>query len=87
MRTEFIDRLLAGLRRWNRRRATVRALNGLSDWQLKDLGISRGEISEVVEARLRAEQTPVRAGTAVVGVTRPAPQRATAYDDETPLAA
>lgn len=87
MTTEFIDRLLAGLQRWNRRRATVRALNGLSNWQLKDLGISRGEISEVVEARLRAEQVPVRAATPVIGARRQAPQRATAHDDETPLAA
>jgi uncharacterized protein YjiS (DUF1127 family) len=87
MTTEFIDRLLAGLRRWNRRRATVRALNGLSDWQLKDLGISRGEIGEVVEAWLRAQPAPVRAATPGAVVTRPAPQRATAHDDETPLAA
>ncbi len=87
MTTKFIDRLLAGLRRWNRGRATVRALNGLNDWQLKDIGISRGEISGFVETWLRAEPAPVRAATPVAVVTRPAPQRATDHDDETPLAA
>ena len=87
MTTEFIDRLLAGLRRWNRRRVTVRALNGLANWQLKDLGISRGEISGVVEALLRAEPEPARAATPVAVAMRPARQRATDHDDETPLAA
>lgn len=85
MTTKFIDRLFAGLRRWNRGRATVRALNGLNDWQLKDIGISRGEIGGFVETWLRAE--PARAATPVAVVTRPAPQRATDHDDETPLAA
>jgi uncharacterized protein YjiS (DUF1127 family) len=50
MTTDFLRPLIARLKRWNHRRATVQALHELSDWQLRDLGLSRGEIPAIVEA-------------------------------------
>ena len=44
MITGFLEQLLARFARWNHRRATVHALRELSDWQLRDIGLTRGEI-------------------------------------------
>ena len=41
------------LLRWHRRRRDARYLAGLSDHQLKDIGLSRGAISAAVRGRLR----------------------------------
>ncbi len=87
MTARSIHRLIAGFRRWNHRRSTIRVLTALSDWQLKDLGISRGEIPEAVEARLRAQQAPAQAVKPLVPRPERAPQHDAARDDETPLAA
>ncbi|NIO41097.1 MAG: DUF1127 domain-containing protein [Burkholderiales bacterium] len=40
------------LERWRQRRATVRALNALSDWQLADIGIQRQAIPAAVDLAL-----------------------------------
>ena len=50
MTTNFLQQLLGRFKGWNHKRATVRALHGLSDWQLRDIGLTRGEIPGVVEA-------------------------------------
>jgi len=43
------------LRRWQRRRAAIRELNGLSDHVLTDIGLSRAAIREVVDTMLDRE--------------------------------
>jgi uncharacterized protein YjiS (DUF1127 family) len=50
-------RLVGPLHRWYRRRITVQQLEGLSDCQLKDIGVVRGEIPAFVDALL-AEHAP-----------------------------
>lgn len=54
MITGFFEQLRARYTRWNHRRATIHALHGLSDWQLRDIGLTRGEIPAVVDAALGA---------------------------------
>ncbi|MHA1152862.1 MAG: DUF1127 domain-containing protein [Alphaproteobacteria bacterium] len=44
-----------GLRRWQRRRNTVTELTALDDHMLRDIGVSRGSIREVVDAQLRSQ--------------------------------
>ena len=56
MITDFLEQLLARLARWNHRRATIHALRGLPDWQLRDIGLTRGEIPAVVEAAFAAKR-------------------------------
>ena len=41
----FLSTLLASFSRWVRYHDTVRQLSRLSDYELKDLGIRRGEIT------------------------------------------
>lgn len=55
MITDFLEQLLARFKRWNHRRATIHALHGLSDWQLRDIGLTRDEIPAVVEAAFEAK--------------------------------
>lgn len=55
MTTDFLRQLLARFKRWNHRRATIHALRGLADWQLRDIGLTRGEIPAVVEVAFRAK--------------------------------
>ena len=43
----FLSTLLAGVSRWLRYRDTVRQLSGLTDRELSDLGIHRGNIRAV----------------------------------------
>ncbi len=41
------------LRRWQKRRKAISELGALDDRMLKDIGVSRGSIRELVEAQLR----------------------------------
>lgn len=43
-------RLLAGIRAWNTRRQTMLALEGLPDDMLRDIGLTRTEITAVADA-------------------------------------
>jgi uncharacterized protein YjiS (DUF1127 family) len=45
----MITRFFRALRRWHTRNVTIRELSALSDWQLRDLGITRGEIPSLVD--------------------------------------
>lgn len=51
----WVHSLVDSLERWRQRSATVRALNGLSDWQLADIGIRREEIPAAVERALAGQ--------------------------------
>jgi uncharacterized protein YjiS (DUF1127 family) len=44
----MITRFFRALRRWHTRNVTIRQLSALSDWQLRDLGVTRGEIPSLV---------------------------------------
>ena len=58
------SRLIAALRRSHRRRVAMRALEALSDWQLKDIGVERADIRTVVDQQLKAgPPLPMRATT------------------------
>ena len=48
-------RALDGLRRWHKRRKAIAELGALDDRTLKDIGVSRGAIRELVDAQLRFE--------------------------------
>ena len=47
-------RLAGPFTRWHRRRRAVDELSGLSDHMLRDIGIARGEIRDVVDGLLDA---------------------------------
>ncbi|MCH6588275.1 MAG: DUF1127 domain-containing protein [Proteobacteria bacterium] len=63
-------RALDGLRRWHKRRKAIAELSTLDDRTLRDIGVSRGSIRELVDAQLRFE------AAAVAVERRPAPVRA-----------
>jgi uncharacterized protein YjiS (DUF1127 family) len=46
-------RALDGLRRWHKRRKAIAELGALDDRMLKDIGVSRGAIRELVDTQLR----------------------------------
>jgi uncharacterized protein YjiS (DUF1127 family) len=46
----FLSTLLAGISRWLRYRDTLRQLSGLTDRELSDLGIHRGDIRAVARS-------------------------------------
>ncbi len=48
-----VDKLAKRLRNWNRYRTTVRELSQLSDRDLSDLGISRGDIRFIAKKHAR----------------------------------
>ncbi len=58
---ELASRVMAALRHSHRRRASIRALEQLADWQLKDMGIPRGDIPAVVDRHLNATPRSPRA--------------------------
>ncbi|MCL4065390.1 DUF1127 domain-containing protein [Pseudomonas sp. GX19020] len=43
----FFARLIAGVREWNELRLTRKALSVLSDRELADIGLHRGEIGQI----------------------------------------
>ncbi len=45
----FLSTLIAGFNRWLRYRETVRELSGLTNRELKDLGIQRSDITTVAK--------------------------------------
>ncbi len=45
--TRTINNILTSIANWNRRHATIRALSGLNDHLLKDIGINRSEIGSI----------------------------------------
>ncbi|GEM_PF-2963540 len=45
----MITRFFRALRRWHTRNVTIRELTALADWQLRDLGVTRGEIPSLVD--------------------------------------
>ncbi len=83
------SRLMAALRRWHRRRVAMRALEALSDWQLKDIGVERADIRAVVDQQLKAgPPLPTRATTLrpSIGTVASTAQGAT-NDDQSQIAA
>ncbi|MGF1609663.1 MAG: DUF1127 domain-containing protein [Kiloniellales bacterium] len=48
--------LLAALRRWRRRQATIQQLASLDDRVLSDIGVVRGDIASIVDRALDAEE-------------------------------
>ena len=48
-------RAFQALRHWRRRGKALRELNALDNRVLKDIGVERGSIRELVDARLQAE--------------------------------
>lgn len=60
----MITRFFQALNRWHTRNVTIRELAALSDWQLTDLGITRGEIPLLVDRLVnRAPELPTIAMT------------------------
>lgn len=82
-----VGKIFALLHRWNRRRVTINALMALSDWQLKDLGITRGQIPEIVDARLSGKPPARTAAPVTTLATTQAASQPMANDHDTPLAA
>ena len=52
---------LEGLRRHQQRRQAIRELSRMSDWRLRDLGIERGHIAEVVDGLMERQGPTCRA--------------------------
>jgi uncharacterized protein YjiS (DUF1127 family) len=70
----MIMRFFQALRRWHTRNVTIRELTALSDWQLRDLGVTRGEIPSLVDRLLN--------GVPVLPAIEPTTPRAVAHDAE-----
>ncbi len=51
---QFVYTCMHALQHWRKRRATIRALTALADWQLADIGVERGAIPAAVDRALRA---------------------------------
>jgi uncharacterized protein YjiS (DUF1127 family) len=43
----FLSVILSSIRQWHRSRETVRELSALSERQLSDIGLSRGDIARI----------------------------------------
>lgn len=50
----LLDRVLDWAERYSLRHSTIQALDGLSDRQLRDIGVDRTDVSSVVDERLEA---------------------------------
>lgn len=57
---EFGYACMQALQHWRKRRATIRALKALADWQLADIGVQRDAIPEAVDRALRIGSTAPR---------------------------
>ncbi len=64
-------RALEGLRHWHQRRKAIAELGALDDRMLRDIGVNRGSIRELVDAQLRHEAET--GGAAVAPEPRLAP--------------
>lgn len=53
----FISKAIERVRQTHTRRTTIKDLSALTDWQLKDIGITRGQISMVVDDLLESNDT------------------------------
>lgn len=51
---QFVYTCMQAFRHWRERRATIRALTALADWQLADIGVQREAIPAAVDRALRA---------------------------------
>jgi uncharacterized protein YjiS (DUF1127 family) len=51
---QFGYTFMQALQHWRQRRATIRALEALADWQLADIGVQRESIPAAVDMALRA---------------------------------
>ena len=51
---------MQGLQHWRKRRATIRVLKALADWQLADIGLQREAIPAAVDRALRTESPATR---------------------------
>ena len=51
---------MQGLQHWRKRRATIRVLKALADWQLADIGVQREAIPAAVDRALRTESLTPR---------------------------
>jgi uncharacterized protein YjiS (DUF1127 family) len=70
--------LMAALRRWRRRQATIRRLAALDDRILQDIGILRGDIAHIVDRAIQAEEAVPASVDALLRGPRssaPRPQR------------
>lgn len=73
----FRCRVLVPLARWRQRQSAIRTLLALSDRQLSDIGLTRGQIPEAVDKAMRAPAAEPCGGAvsrtptpSQVGVTR-----------------
>jgi uncharacterized protein YjiS (DUF1127 family) len=57
--SRFVQRVFELLRWQPRRRGAIRELTRLSDWQLQDIGIVRGEIPAVVDTLLSSTRAAI----------------------------
>lgn len=51
---QFVYTCAQALHHWRQRRATIRALKALADWQLADIGVPRETIPAAVDRALQA---------------------------------
>ena len=78
---DLTETLTFALRRWYQRRTSMRALQVLSDWQLRDLGVPRGDIPAIVDRHLKvAPRPPARITRLVTAVAANAPDSGVSND-------
>ncbi len=89
MKTLLIHKPLSTVRRWHRRRLTIRELMALDDRMLDDIGVRRDDIYRVVDGFLRSAPRPATRATVSRERTATAQgvAQVTASDDESKLAA
>ena len=52
---KWLGNALAAVSRWRQRNRAIRELSRLSDWQLQDIGLTRGSIVEAVDSMLTVQ--------------------------------
>ena len=84
---DLTDGLTRAFRRWRQRCASIRALQVLSDWQLKDIGVPRGDIPAIVDRDLSAAPpSPTRTPHSGTGIG-PKPRHAAVNRGQVQVAA